>query len=477
MGETRLRTYPSGRRTYIALYADAGGKLKRVEGFDPVEVPAGARGGEIKAIKKACSEAWRDREREVAREVAEARPLGQALRKGMTFGEYAPLWLRTHDVGANRKKNLTTDINALNKVFAEVPLEQIQPIDIRAYIADLRAAGTGSCTMENRYTTLKAILRTAVVDGLLPRSPFDGGEIKKPRRVAKPRGRVITVEEYARIAEGVEEIAGAEARLLVDVLIGSGLRWGEVSELRAEDLCELGLSLARATADAGAAFSSDGGRYLIKDTKGHEAEVVPLMPELLARLRDHVKTLGLRAGSGQDWRAPRAGEAADEGLGDLLFSRQRMLRSQATAEGDLATHQRRLRVVDMAAAGMAKEDIAAELSISVATVYRDLDLARQGKAKTERLHGVQTNTTDHLDYSWFRKSVWVPAVEKAQIPIRVTMHKLRAAYLTWAVDDGMDPRDVQILARHKQLSTTEKYFGARDRAEVAAQLRAKSRLA
>lgn len=51
-------------------------------------------------------------------------------------------------------------------------------------------------------------------------------------RWPKPR-RIITVEQYERIQNA---LADDIMRLLVETDIESGLRWGELTELRAKDL-------------------------------------------------------------------------------------------------------------------------------------------------------------------------------------------------------------------------------------------------
>jgi integrase len=56
--------------------------------------------------------------------------------------------------------------------------------------------------------------------------------VKTPATPGKPR-RIITPAQFNRLYQA---LPGADARLLVETDIESGLRWGELTELRVRDL-------------------------------------------------------------------------------------------------------------------------------------------------------------------------------------------------------------------------------------------------
>jgi len=79
----------------------------------------------------------------------------------------------------------------------------------------------------------------------------------------KPR-TIITPEHFGSIYSALPD---ADAQLLVETEIESGLRWGELTELRVRDL-DFGsriLTVSRAVVEVHPRFHPDGGRFLIKE--------------------------------------------------------------------------------------------------------------------------------------------------------------------------------------------------------------------
>jgi integrase len=79
----------------------------------------------------------------------------------------------------------------------------------------------------------------------------------------RPR-TIITPEQFNAIYEALPE---ARWRLLVETAIETGLRWGELSELRVSDL-DFGsrmLTVSRAVVQLQPRFHPQGGRFLVKD--------------------------------------------------------------------------------------------------------------------------------------------------------------------------------------------------------------------
>jgi len=78
----------------------------------------------------------------------------------------------------------------------------------------------------------------------------------------KPR-TIITPEHFGSIYSALPD---ADAQLLVETEIESGLRWAELTELRVRDL-DFGsriLTVSRAVVEVHPRFHPDGGRFLIK---------------------------------------------------------------------------------------------------------------------------------------------------------------------------------------------------------------------
>ncbi len=115
--------------------------------------------------------------------------------------------------------------NHVLPAFGELTLGAITQLDVRAWVAELAAAGRAPATVQKAYQTLSKILRGAVDAGLIAQSPC--------RRVALPRVereemRFLTPEEVSGLAEAIEP--RYRAMVLFDAYCG--LRLGELAGLR-----------------------------------------------------------------------------------------------------------------------------------------------------------------------------------------------------------------------------------------------------
>jgi len=99
----------------------------------------------------------------------------------------------------------------------------------------------------------------------------------------KPR-TIITPEHFGSIYSALPD---ADAQLLVETEIESGLRWGELTELRVRDL-DFGsriLTVSRAVVEVHPRFHPDGGRFLIKEyPKDREYRRFKLSVQIVAKL-------------------------------------------------------------------------------------------------------------------------------------------------------------------------------------------------
>ena len=113
--------------------------------------------------------------------------------------------------------------------FEHAVLSAIEPGDVRAWVAELVAAGYSPSTIRRAYTLLQLALELAVEDGRLAPSPC--------RRISLPRieqseKRFLSIEEVEHLAEAIRP------RYRTFVLAGAytGLRPGELATLRIDRL-------------------------------------------------------------------------------------------------------------------------------------------------------------------------------------------------------------------------------------------------
>jgi integrase len=138
---------------------------------------------------------------------------------------------------------------------------------------------------------LNAIFTTALEDEVVMIHPSRG--VKTPPVPAKPR-RIVTAAEFDLLYEALPD---ADARLLVETDIESGLRWGELTELRARDLDPVTriLTVSRAVVEIPRDEHPAGGRFLVKDyPKDKEYRRFKLSAQITAKIVVHINARGLR---------------------------------------------------------------------------------------------------------------------------------------------------------------------------------------
>jgi integrase len=107
--------------------------------------------------------------------------------------------------------------------------------------------------------------------------------------------RIITPEQFEAIYAALPD---DQSRLLVETAIDSGLRWGELTELRGLDLDAASriLTVTRAVVQVDPKFHPQGLRFHVKPyPKSRHARRMRLSAALASALVDHQKTFGLAA--------------------------------------------------------------------------------------------------------------------------------------------------------------------------------------
>jgi integrase len=111
---------------------------------------------------------------------------------------------------------------------------------VRRWRKTLLDRGVGEVTVAKAYRLLKAILNTAVDDGLIRRNPC---RIKGAGQEKSPERPVLTIRQVFDLADAIEP----RYRLLILLAVFCSLRWGELAALRRRDI-DLALGTIRVTA-------------------------------------------------------------------------------------------------------------------------------------------------------------------------------------------------------------------------------------
>jgi len=195
------------------------------------------------------------------------------------FGDYAMGWLadQVHLAPTTSLKVRGHLRNHLLPKFGPMRLSSIQPRDVRSWIAEASRQGVAPNTIRAISSTLGRIVKTAVRDGLIGRSPCDGVEM--PRAGVAAEMRFLTAAEVVRLAEAIDR----RYRAAIYLAAYSGLRWGELAALRPERL-----DLDRGFVEVRESLADVSGQLLVQPPKSGKVRSVSLPDFVCDVLEVHV---------------------------------------------------------------------------------------------------------------------------------------------------------------------------------------------
>jgi integrase len=182
--------------------------------------------------------------KEIRRTFAEARALKAQRRaevkagayeapSALTFRQYAEEWIDRYE-GKRGVRDSTREEyrraldNHAIPHFGSMRLTAIKPRDVAAYVGTLAGAPG---TQANALKPVKALLRTAVEEGLVPHNPAREIVIAQPQRIEEDEDeevRALSREQLALILE----ITPTRHRTLFELLATTGLRISEALALQ-----------------------------------------------------------------------------------------------------------------------------------------------------------------------------------------------------------------------------------------------------
>ncbi|WP_433185627.1 tyrosine-type recombinase/integrase [Actinoallomurus sp. CA-150999] len=243
MGYAKKRKSKDGKFRYTACYLDASGRLRSAGTF---------------SNKKDADKAWQRAEVKLS----EGR-VGDPARGRQRFKRYVEeTWLPNHEMEASTRESYTYCIDKrIVPEFGAMRMMDILPEHVRAWIAKLKGQGVTPVTIRYYKIILSAIFTTAFDDQVTFLNPCRG--VRTPPVARKPL-QIVTPEQFDEIYHALPSDA---FRLLAETEIESGLRWGELTELRVKDLNTRTrlLTVSRAVVELNPKFHPEGKRFLVKD--------------------------------------------------------------------------------------------------------------------------------------------------------------------------------------------------------------------
>lgn len=437
MGQSRKRIGRDGKARYTAYYDDVTGRRRSAGTF---------------ATKREAERAWQRAETKTA----EGR-LSDTARSRQLFARYVEEeWFPNHQIELTTRQNYRYVLDKhILPVFGGYKIAAILPADVRAWLMTMKGNGVKPATIKYCLSVLSAIFTTALTDQITAVHPCAG--IKAPTVPPAPTRRIVAPEQYAAIHAA---LPSPDMQLLVETDIETGLRWGELVELRGRDLDlhHNQLFVSRTVIEIVAKFHPDGKRFLVKHyPKDREPRRVGLSTHISALLADHL-----------------AGKAADE----LLFTTPpkpaptAQLHQSGPDEFGLtdpngAGHQYRHGTLSGYSSGHCR---CAHCRGAYAS-YRAQRRA-SGADRSRGHHGRVADDDPYISRTWFRQQIWEPALAHAGLDFHVRVHDLRHAHASWLLAGGADLQAVKTRMGHARLTTTEQYLHTLPAADAAAAIAA-----
>lgn len=424
MGFSRKRVGKDGKPRYTAYYVDARDRERSAGTF---------------SIKKLADKAWQGAEGKLR----EGR-IGDPARGRVRFRSYVEdTWLPNHVMEPKTREGYTYAINKhIMPEFGPMRMADILPEHVRTWIAAQQANNVSSSTIRHNKVILSAIFTTAFNDQITFLHPCKG--VKTPTVPVKPRA-IITPEQFDSVYQALPD---ADAQLLVETDIESGLRWGELTELRVKDFdfrtCIL--TVSRAVVEImNPNLRADGNRFVVKEyPKDKEYRRFKLSVQIVEKLEAHKDSehLGrddlLFAIRDQENRKPTLRAVPDP---DELGLTEPNGKGRQYKHGTLS--------------GYGAGECRCEHCRAACAIYR---AARRGQGKDNPRKPRLLDTDGHIPNNHFRNKVWNPAVKAAGLEAGVRIHDLRHAHASWLLAGGADLQIVKERLGHGSIATTERYL-------------------
>jgi integrase len=209
----------------------------------------------------------------------------------MLFADLVALYLESAQLEASTRKAYASHCRRhLLPRFGQRPIADLTSAEIGRWMNDRLKAQLSVRMRVATRITLSAVLQFAVNNGQLTFNPVRG--TRAPSKTAMRRRRaVLKPEQWPALRREFNEY-GPETQLLVDVAIDTGLRVGELTDLRPCHLPRTGkpyLRIQTVVTWPGEEFSTNGDVVERKDyTKGGEDRKVDLSEQVFAALHAHV---------------------------------------------------------------------------------------------------------------------------------------------------------------------------------------------
>lgn len=432
VGYAKKRRNKHGIR-HTAVYVDADGIERSAGTFD---------------TKKEADKEWKAAEAKVN----EGR--GHHLIRGrVLFETYVEKdWLPNLTVEVKTLENYFYQLySKIMPTFGQMRMLDIYPTDIKRWLTGLKKAGVSAATRKYVKILLSTIMSSAVDDEVRVSNPC---LVVKTDPVPKKPLVIVSPEQFDSFYNALPDDMW---KLLAETDIETGMRWGELTELRVKDWDRDTnvFTVARAVVSVVSQFHPEGKRFLVKEyPKDKEYRLIKVDPVLGRKINTHIQEHGLKDDDLLFWydppKPPQATETAQTQTGSLGFTEPND-KGRTYPHGSMSAYT----------AGKCRCD---HCKGAMADYRRKRRTGGKDKPRRPRVW----DTDGHIPARWFRDKVIKPALAAARIRIDIRMHLLRHAHASWLLNGGADLMVVKDRLGHASILTTERYLHTLSNADETA---------
>jgi integrase len=428
VGYVTAKAGANGKTRYTAMYRDITGKPRSAGTYDTEDT----------ALRKA---------NDAERDAKQGRGGDEKKSRTRLNAYFTDEWRVNHVMEQTTEEGYVYLFNRyLAPEFGDMRIRDITPDRVRKWVTRLSTHyGANPPTIRNVKVLFDAIMTTLLTDRVIHHHPGRG--IKTPPIPRKPR-RIVSAAQYRTFCDGVED---PRMRMLVEFDVETGLRWGELTELRPKDIdLTTGIvTVARVVIQLKSATADGQPRFVVKEyPKDKEWRQVKLASHLRDELAEYIRDHHLGP---NDLLFP-----LPEVTGPARRRRPAVLPDPLTLGFTDPNDKGRTYRHGTLTAYQAGKCRCQHCKDAVAAYRANRRALGKDDPRTPRT--TTTDTDRHMSNDWFRHNVWNPAADKAALGFRITPHSLRHSHASWLLAGGADLQVVKERLGHGSITTTEKYL-------------------
>ena len=389
--------------------------------------------------------------------------LDPATRATRTIREYAPVFLRHHQVEGNTKDTYSDTLRLhVIPFLGGCRLAETDRTAARNYVTALQEEGRSANTIRQAKVVLGAMFGMAVADGYLDYNPFH--DVRIPKVPGRRAIKIATPEQYLKVRACLPT---KPAQVFSTLLVSSGLRFCEAIGLQPADFdFEAGiLEVARSVVKVSREHHPQGKTFLVRDyTKNGQTRRLKLDRAVVELVCGHVAEYGIDA-TGVLFPA------------DLVVPPRRtkpgLTEEQLRALGDCEPVSGRV-YAHGTLGGYVQAKCRCEGCRQWARDYgrERMRVRRAAASGTVRRRWEKSRDADEAfldELIWNR--IWARAVADSGIPFKPTAYQLRHTHASWLIDAGENPKAVMHRLGQADLRTTARYVHVLDETGESAAMR------